>query len=111
MDELSGKFKEKAEIERGKAKLDSLIQQQDKEKALYANEECVSELCEVHSIELLVILLAPRTKAGLTHRFEMTGNISNEVQKIPNKFPYIGVATGDDSLLFYLVVERTALYL
>ena len=39
-DELSEKFREKAEIERGKAKLDSLIQQQDEEKALYANEEC-----------------------------------------------------------------------
>ena len=40
----------------------------------------------------------------------MTGNISNEVQKIPNNFPYIGVATGDDSLSFYLVVERTVLF-
>ena len=95
-DDLSGKIKEKAEIERGKAKLDSVIQQQDEEKALYSNEDCgkydfriscllivtsilfhnssVSELCKIHCIELLVTLLSPRTKTGLTHHFEVCMN-------------------------------------
>ena len=35
-DDLSGKTKEKAEIERRKAKLDLIIQQLNEEKALYA---------------------------------------------------------------------------
>ncbi|CAI8010495.1 hypothetical protein GBAR_LOCUS6926 [Geodia barretti] len=60
----------------------------------------------IHCLELTELLLAPRAKISLVHRFSNEPDLDEAVKKIAENHVYICVVNSDSSIQVHLTAER-----